>query len=184
MLVSFDFNFNPLPPHGGRPNDVLTFAPFSYFNPLPPHGGRLLDQCRDSRGNENFNPLPPHGGRLERCVRLTKSPISIHSLRMEGDAGYNLALEMTTEFQSTPSAWRETTNCTVLFCASIHFNPLPPHGGRLDGCYNFCVGKFISIHSLRMEGDTSGTIDWDGDETFQSTPSAWRETGTLLNLIE
>ena len=34
-----------------------------------------------------------------------------------------------------------------------HFNPLPPYGGRL-----------------------SDTIDWDGDETFQSTPSVWRET--------
>ena len=85
MLVSFDFNFNPLPPHGGRPNDVLTFAPFSYFNPLPPHGGRLPNS-ESIVGICHFNPLPPHGGRRISCFDMSFILI----------------------FQSTPSAWRET----------------------------------------------------------------------------
>ena len=56
--------------------------------------------------------------------------ISIHSLRMEGDFSF-------------PSAGR----------TAVHFNPLPPHGGRLPQCV--CTSGFhaISIHSLRMEGD-------------------------------
>ena len=34
----------------------------------------------------------------------------------------------------------------------------------------------ISIHSLRMEGDVPFVVNLDGTVTFQSTPSAWRET--------
>ena len=56
----------------------------------------------------HFNPLPPHGGR----------PLQ------NGD------LVMRDEFQSTPSAWRETED--------LHSDT------RQDD---------ISIHSLRMEGD-------------------------------
>ena len=67
--------------------------------------------------------------------------------------------ERSERFQSTPSAWRETTDFPDTYCALA-----------------------ISIHSLRMEGDISGTIDWDGDETFQSTPSAWRETPVVPTL--
>ena len=35
----------------------------------------------------------------------------------------------------------------------IHFNPLPPHGGRLCNVPVSDLGGIISIHSLRMEGD-------------------------------
>ena len=34
----------------------------------------------------------------------------------------------------------------------------------------------ISIHSLRMEGDSGMTFAQICDDLFQSTPSAWRET--------
>ena len=63
--------------------------------------------------------------------------ISIHSLRMEGDhAGKYVALDIVL-FQSTPSAWRETTRNCLSHEISGYFNPLPPHGGRqqLDSCY-------------------------------------------------
>ena len=57
----------------------------------------------------DFNPLPPHGGRLyilDEC-KLTER-ISIHSLRMEGDAKILFHVKRFLIFQSTPSAWRET----------------------------------------------------------------------------
>ena len=78
-------------------------------------------------------------------------------------------------FQSTPSAWRETTLREKKILALIisihslrvegdglhiladtrvkHFNPLPPRGGRLP--YERFCGTYImiSIHSLRVEGD-------------------------------
>ena len=78
-------------------------------------------------------------------------------------------------FQSTPSAWRETAaiylpgegvNISIhslrmegdlapfkRFLLWRYFNPLPPHGGRLDIVPTLRLSKYISIHSLRMEGD-------------------------------
>ena len=102
-------HFNPLPPHGGRRYIYLLTSCAVYFNPLPPHGGRPLFRSRfrfprkfqstpsawretglllgDGGGNSHFNPLPPHGGRPD-SVHDGRKPktISIHSLRMEGDA--------------------------------------------------------------------------------------------------
>ena len=106
---------------------------------------------------------------------LHQIEISIHSLRMEGDALLQC-------FDTVPD----------------HFNPLPPHGGRLEK-NGFIYGvSYISIHSLRMEGDigrcTAGItfgyfnpLPPHGGRLFfahcdilpvgfQSTPSAWRET--------
>ena len=82
-----------------------------------------------------------------------KTGISIHSLRMEGDIPRITVITVVMIFQSTPSAWRETSTnqfCSVTF---NHFNPLPPHGGRL----------FLDL-------------GFDIALLFQSTPSAWRET--------
>ena len=101
--------------------------------------------------------------------------ISIHSLRIEGDAVQNAVVGFPHSFQSTPSVWRETGYFSMSF----------------DGFY-------ISIHSLRMEGDISiknmtanypyfnPLPPYGGrhprmrlrrmPETFQSTPSVWRET--------
>ena len=66
----------------------------------------------------------------------------------------------------------------------INFNPLPPHGGRLKGEYSFFAFPEISIHSLRMEGDTFVTLLSIFQKSFQSTPSAWRETSTYKHTAE
>ena len=57
--------------------------------------------------------------------------ISIHSLRVEGDA---LLLISPT-------------------VGALNFNPLPPCGGRLFYSKNDVGAFVISIHSLRVEGD-------------------------------
>ena len=36
--------------------------------------------------------------------------------------------------------------------------------------------SYISIHSLRMEGDPSTAATYHRRRSFQSTPSVWRET--------
>ena len=56
-------------------------------------------------------------------------------------------------FQSTPSAWRETYSTMTGPQNMWNFNPLPPHGGRLIQVLRSWFPNFISIHSLRMEGD-------------------------------
>ena len=80
---------------------------------------------------QNFNPLPPHGGRRNTAAHR-------HNQH---------------RFQSTPSAWRETTTVSQMPWR-----------------------KIISIHSLRMEGDQLEYTNWRKRKIFQSTPSAWRET--------
>ena len=45
-----------------------------------------------------------------------------------------------------------------------------------------CEIEFISIHSLRMEGDQATIDGVHLCSTFQSTPSAWRETHLVFFL--
>ena len=80
-------HFNPLPPHGGRRRKRTRHRPaLRDFNPLPPHGGRRT-MSSATYLPAYFNPLPPHGGR-QKWQSLTVPELL---------------------FQSTPSAWRETT---------------------------------------------------------------------------
>ena len=102
---------------------------------------------------------------------------------MEGDTVLLSFARLCGVFQSTPSAWRETTHSVSAASSvtiSIHslrmegdvssagnnifqkyFNPLPPHGGR-RACpiyrATFCL--------------------------FQSTPSAWRETLLAVRIFQ
>ena len=128
------YDFNPLPPHGGRLTDYYdTYSDKEDFNPLPPHGGRLKEiydtrvalkisihslrmegdqgSSRYTAPSPHFNPLPPHGGRPSGILTMTiPHCISIHSLRMEGDIAQSFQFCRKIVFQSTPSAWRETDN--------------------------------------------------------------------------
>ena len=124
-----------------------------YFNPLPPYGGRLASDRNDVR-SRHFNPLPPYGGRpwieMPTCTHLSKFQ-STPSVWRE-----TLVIRSTWKekvFQSTPSVWRETC-----FPRSFHFR------------------IWISIHSLRMEGDQNAHCHTVLVHLFQSTPSVWRET--------
>ena len=124
-------HFNPLPPHGGRQEYISGCEVGTVFQSTPSawretpsdstgHGLSSFQSTpsawRETRADYvsqqrwlDFNPLPPHGGRLyilDEC-KLTER-ISIHSLRMEGDAKILFHVKRFLIFQSTPSAWRET----------------------------------------------------------------------------
>ena len=146
-----------------------------YFNPLPPHGGRRQRQLISSEGIPFQSTPSAWRETIFEIGGIFYEIISIHSLRMEGDPPFFIIFLPYPLFQSTPSAWRETIAAPYTYhgiAISIHslrmegdrfrqiqlppqchFNPLPPHGGRLK--------------------DTSELPD---DLVFQSTPSAWRET--------
>ena len=125
-------NFNPLPPHGGRRERHLHLVTGNGFQSTPSAWRETLTvfvnfrlssfQSTPSAWRETFtpafilsiasyfNPLPPHGGR--RCCALfsmSNCVISIHSLRMEGDGTFTPRTDSLKIFQSTPSAWRETS---------------------------------------------------------------------------
>ena len=101
--------------------------------------------------------------------------ISIHSLRMEGDLDSEKPSIDTSQFQSTPSVWRETFLSQLSFPAQKNFNPLPPYGGRQITCFAADVMySFQSTPSVWRE--TFATNTFYLLFAFQSTPSVWRET--------
>ena len=134
-------------------------APYRNFYPRPP-GGRRRNLVALQLFSHDFYPRPPGGGRLERVQRLLNhSDISIHALRVEGDADtgatsqaetisiHALRVEGDTSnktrclfflvFLSTPSGWRATLARRLCYRDRIHFYPRPPGGGRLlrlGGC--------------------------------------------------
>ena len=130
-----------------------------------------------------FNPLPPHGGRLKGEYSFFAFPeISIHSLRMEGDTFVTLLSIFQKSFQSTPSAWRETST----YKHTAEQSGISIHSLRMEGDRKAAdprlPGCAISIHSLRMEGDMATSYVPSGTSLFQSTPSAWRETEIVPTL--
>ena len=56
--------------------------------------------------------------------------ISIHALRVEGDATIALEFDTTPQFLSTPSGWRATLARVVKKVVKCYFYPRPPGGGR------------------------------------------------------
>ena len=74
---------------------------------------------------------------------------------MEGDFIVSQRSDVRTGFQSTPSAWRETTTNAAMSGIVVDISI---HSLRMEGdIYRMLriQNKIISIHSLRMEGDLS-----------------------------
>ena len=153
-----DINFNPLPPCGGR---LCRFPSCPESDRISIHSLRVEgDRARCPRDlqHNDFNPLPPCGGRLR---------LLYYQARIGG------------QFQSTPSVWRETF-CRDWWGEWNNFNPLPPCGGRRHQikCQPSSApfqstpsvwretlritqrggSGFISIHSLRVEGDPTQAL--------------------------
>ena len=102
-------HFNPLPPYGGRPLFMSRREYKTIFQSTPSVWRETRAVPPDGFFIMHFNPLPPYGGRQQLEVKVEQDrPISIHSLRMEGDAIFSPVSFYFFSFQSTPSVWRET----------------------------------------------------------------------------
>ena len=145
--------FNPRPPHGERPRDLLSkqceakisihaprmgsddgriydMSEWYYFNPRPPHGERRMNK-ENMKWLIHFNPRPPHGERLAVPILVEYiKQISIHAPRMGSDIPASSKFSMILRFQSTPPAWGATIALNGQFAFQKHFNPRPPHGER------------------------------------------------------
>ena len=104
----------------------------THFNPLPPHGGRL-GISTPILPFLYFNPLPPHGGRPLWTRSVFWAGIHFNPLPPHGG-------------RLCETGRRKNITC--------YFNPLPPHGGRRKYMKRYTTAFNISIHSLRMEGDS------------------------------
>ena len=124
-------NFNPLPPHGGRRQQFRRSQSMFHFNPLPPHGGRLCDLVLFSPLYISFQSTPSAWRETRSPVlSLDLDPISIHSLRLVGDA---------IPIRDAPDAYFSLHSLRMEVDDRLSITTI---------C-RIC----ISIHSLRMEGD-------------------------------
>ena len=168
-------NFNPLPPHGGRPGTWRNAAYRKRFQSTP----SAWRETSETKALQKEAIISIHSLRMEGDAYSEEGfchlSISIHSLRMEGDPTGSWRESITLPFQSTPSAWRETAKRNggmVDGIISIHSlrmegdcflsgvpsrNNISIHSLRMEGdrsaCEHDCTSYHISIHSLRMEGD-------------------------------
>ena len=160
----------------GDSTEEISSPTVAYFNPLPPHGGRL----QHSQRHTSHHIISIHSLRMEGDISIssfcTVCLISIHSLRMEGDVNNRLFFILGGYFNPLPPHGGRRLNRRLSLFSRRNFNPLPPHGGRPELIIAKTLGYVISIHSLRMEGDSKRFPVKCSPSVFQSTPSAWRET--------
>ena len=124
-----------------------------------------------------FNPLPPDGGRRKLIlISGDYAEISIHSLRTEGDIVFVIWFFFCINFNPLPPDGGRLYTLLKGFLTGGNFNPLPPDGGRPPIVPVKSIGKKISIHSLRTEGDPNFHRPEIKLLPFQSTPSGRRET--------
>ena len=125
-------DFYPRPPGGGR-LVMLKHTPSSTdFYPRPPGGGRPKKSIAPL-ALTYFYPRPPGGGRPNKPLSCgSKSRISIHALRVEGDLSWGATRSFQTIFLSTPSGWRATFDCAPAIGEAIVFLSTPS-GWRATG---------------------------------------------------
>ena len=147
----------------------------------------------------DFYPRPPGGGRqLKRATSAEALRISIHALRVEGDAvdhllahkvnfdfyprppgggrlSSRIGIKGILKFLSTPSGWRATKSY-IKYCYAKLFLSTP--SGWRATTFRAAQGHRtpISIHALRVEGDIKTTFKVVLPSAFLSTPSGWRAT--------
>ena len=130
-----------------------------HFYPRPPGGGR--HDARVGLPLKNAFLSTPSGWRATflRYIELPETQISIHALRVEGDA-----------FFPRQPARRQ------------NFYPRPPGGGRRVFPAPTCPPtKFLSTPSGWRATRKNGTTD--SSALFLSTPSGWRATSPLFGLF-
>ena len=131
-FFTFWLHFNPLPPYGGRHRPTFSYPPHSSFQSTP----SVWRETIRLYGIFRAVGISIHSLRMEgdavtvRCMGT--SPISIHSLRMEGDIDL---VDGDPAIIISIHSLRMEGDCAQPKTARAvqDFNPLPPYGGRLVG---------------------------------------------------
>ena len=200
-------NFNPLPPHGGRPHAFPSLALDLIFQSTPSTRREtravLLGQ---SSQRISIHSLHTEGDDGILTAAYYLGSISIHSLHTEGDecyVDYPAAIKkfqstpstrretvekvyetLRKAFQSTPSTRRETSGTGAGQPLGILFQSTPSTRRETEDHRSPNRVKNISIHSLHTEGDTWCTRQTASGAEFQSTPSTRRETrNNRINIV-
>ena len=132
------------------------------FNPLSPHGERPEVRSHSSSPCFHFNPLSPHGERLKLDFQVRSDVISIHSPRMGRDTPCSERHPRLRRISIHSPRMGRDMPCKFAGRYLGHFNPLSPHGERPAAPALGMPERPISIHSPRMGRDPFGA----GSEVF------------------
>ena len=110
---------------------------------VAPETGRRIISIHALRVEGDEHVAPETGRRI----------ISIHALRVEGDTMLGSACRLKMHFYPRPPGGGRRAK-TVRPTALLYFYPRPPGGGRLLLFIFLAFLLCISIHALRVEGDT------------------------------
>ena len=107
-------DFNPLRPCGRRQSLFIKSTTIQIFQSTPPVWAETHPRILRCICVLDFNPLRPCGRRLQRVkLQMQFVDISIHSARVGGDKGREVAEKSSAKFQSTPPVWAETAKETI-----------------------------------------------------------------------
>ncbi len=110
--------------------------------------------------------------------------ISIHALRVEGDKLFLRRYSRGAHFYPRPPGGGRPHHISYRVSNAFNFYPRPPGGGRLRFVCNVDFFSTISIHALRVEGDTPSLVSIKIFKGFLSTPSGWRATRCSWNWVK
>ena len=151
------------------------------FYPRPLGGGRPIAVLGKRPAVMKFLSTPS-GWRATKpfAVFVPAFRISIHALRVEGDCGSFCACRLSFNFYPRPPGGgrpvaRENAFNKIEFLST-------PSGWRAT-CFATAAGRRcrISIHALRVEGDSAAVFTCPPRCAFLSTPSGWRATRSILS---
>ena len=149
-------------------------------------------------GGISIHALRVEGDRCDLVLQLDVH-ISIHALRVEGDLNSHKAFPAVVRISIHALRVEGDAGGYSAGCDARHFYPRPPGGGRRMPLTCTAAGarflstpsgwratrseilprifyRHISIHALRVEGDTKQIADVLAAAEFLSTPSGWRAT--------
>ena len=123
------------------------------FYPRPPRGGRR-GSAGDHHPLRNFYPRPPRGGRRIAMSDLNlRIAISIHALREEGDPLPCCRGFMLPDFYPRPPRGGRRARWNPLVLIPVFLStPSARRATAID--VSGQIGRQISIHALREEGDS------------------------------
>ena len=172
-------------PSGWRATQELTDYKVDARFLSTPSGWRAT---KDDLGYRGAWPISIHALRVEgdRRGRVLRSRqgISIHALRVEGDLKTPGAQRTRTNFYPRPPGGGRPATVPPARLLPLDFYPRPPGGGRPLLLY-LCSqnAEIISIHALRVEGDSPALSLLLYSRPFLSTSSGWRATFILIQKL-
>ena len=172
------FDFNPLPPCGGRRVKNYRIGLLEEFQSTPSVWRETMLNSRGKQMAKNFNPLPPCGGRRHRCFLGSRVP-DFNPLPPCGGRPFADPLRRgAADFNPLPPCGGRRMQKQA-DSETKYFNPLPPCGGRRPPTADTVpAAGFQSTPSVWRE--TRDKIKNPAlKRGFQSTPSVWRETAVV-----